>query len=242
MSETSRKSKVIGLLEEARAEEHVFWERLSEAERAAEGTPDHWSARDVMAHITVWKDRLAARLEAAAQGLEPERSDDFEEANREIFEANRKRSWEDLLEYEEQVFTRLVASVGALTEEALNDPQRFDWTDGRPLWWGASFNGYFHPLDHLSKLHLEWGQIDLAQRLQERIAKAMGTLDASQSWQGTTLYNRACFYSLSDQPGPALEKLRRAFKLNPDLVAWSKEDSDLDPLRELPEFQALYQE
>jgi tetratricopeptide (TPR) repeat protein len=240
MAETSRKPALIELLEEACAEEHAFWNGLSEAERAARGTPDHWSAKDVMAHVTVWNDRLAADLEAAARGVAPpERISDFDEANREIFEANRERSWEELLAYEEQVFARLVASVEALTEETLDDPERFAWTGGRPLWWRISFTGFFHPMDHLSKLYLDRGESDLAQQIEERIAQAMGRLDTSESWQGTVIYNLACFYALNGQPGPALERLRRAFELNPDLVAWSKEDSDLDSLRDLPNYQAL---
>ena len=68
----------------------------------------------------------------------------------------------------------------------------------------------------------------------------MAGLDNAQSWQGTTLYNLACFYALNNQPRPAMQKLRQALKLNPDLIAWSKEDSDLDALRALPEYQALY--
>jgi hypothetical protein len=69
----------------------------------------------------------------------------------------------------------------------------------------------------------------------------MQSLDDSDSWRGTITYNLACFYALDDQPRPALEKLGQALKLNPGLVDWSKEDSDLDSLRELPDFQALYE-
>ena len=37
----------------------------------------------------------------------------------------------------------------------------------------------------------------------------------------------------------AIEKLKVAFKLKPDLVDWSRQDSDIDPLREMAEYQAL---
>ena len=141
----------------------------------------------------------------------------------------------------ETVFARLVAAVQALSEEELDDPARFEWTDGRALWWRVGMTAYYHVLDHVSDLYLERGEADLAQAVQERMAEEMGTLDDSDRWRGTVTYNLACFYALNGQTGPALERLRRAFRLNPGLIDWSKEDSDLDSLRELPEFHILYE-
>ena len=54
------------------------------------------------------------------------------------------------------------------------------------------------------------------------------------------LYNLACFYATTGQPDKALPLLPEALRLRPDLVEWSKEDSDLDTLRDMPAFQALY--
>lgn len=241
MADTARKSALKDLILKAQAEQRTFWDKLSHARRTAQGTPDHWAPKDVAAHIIVWNDRLAAELEAAARGDVPARFEDYNEANRQVFEANRERSWEELLVYEEKVSARLVAAVDGLPEELLGDPERFEWTNGRPLWWRVGFTVCFHTLDHLSKLCLEWGESHRAQQLQERIVQDMGQLDESDSWHGTITYNLACFYALSDQPDRALGELRRAFGLNPWLIDWSKEDTDLDSLRELDEFQALYE-
>jgi tetratricopeptide (TPR) repeat protein len=241
MTKTSRKSALMDLLEKARAETRKFEDRLSQEERAAAGEPGHWSAKDVKAHIVVWNDRLAAQLEAAARGEQPEQVQDFDEANRQIFEANRARSWGELLNYEEGVTGRLAAAVDALSGEILDDPDGFEWTSGRPLWWRISFTAYYHALDHLSHLHLERGDGDLAGQLQEQIVVNMGALDDSESWQGINRYNLACFYARNAQPEPALEALRHALQLNPGLVDWSKEDADLNSLRELPDYQALYE-
>jgi tetratricopeptide (TPR) repeat protein len=241
MTKTSHKSALIDLLDKARAQTREFEDRLSQAERVAVGEPNHWSVKDVKAHIIVWNDRLAAQLEAAARGERPEQVQDFDEANRQIFEANRARSWEDLLNYEGEVYSRLVAAVNALSEEILDDPDGLEWTNGRPLWWRISFTAFYHALDHLSHLYLEWGDGDLAGQLQEQIAVNMGALDDSQSWQGISRYNLACFYARNTRPEPALELLRHALQLNPGLVDWSKEDADLDSLRGLPAYQALYE-
>ena len=243
MGDTLRALALTELIEKARADEHAFWDGMSEAQRSAQGTPDHWSAKDITAHVLVWNDRLAADLEAAARDeAPPERMADFNEANRQIFEANRERSWQDLLEYEEAVYARLVTAVKALNDEVLDDPARFEWTQGRPLWWRVAFTTYFHPLDHLSHLYIEAGDFEMAEKLQKRVAQDMATLDDTDAWQGTVTYNLGCFYALNDQPQAALDRLRQAFKLNPGLIDWSKEDSDMDSLRELPEFQALYED
>jgi tetratricopeptide (TPR) repeat protein len=243
MSTSSRKLALKQLIEQAQAEQHSFRDGLSQAQRSAMGTPDHWSAKDVTAHIIFWNDRLAADMEAATRDVAPaERAEDFNEANRRVFETHRDWPWENLLEFEQKASARLVAALDGLSEDVLDDPKRFDWTEGRPLWWRVAFTVFFHALDHLSKLYIEWGESERAQELQERIAQDMGKLDDSDPWQGTIIYNLACFYALNGQTELAMEKLRRAFELNSWLVDWSKEDSDLDSLRNLPDFQALYEE
>lgn len=242
MSQKSRKSVLKELIAQAQNEQRAFWGGLSQAQRSAIGTPDHWSAKDVAAHIIYWNDRLAADLEAAARDVAPpERVEDFDEANRQIIEAHREWPWEDLLEFEHKASARLLAALDGLSEDMLDDPKRYEWTEGRPLWWRIAFTAHFHALDHVSKAHLEWGEGQRAQEIQERIAHDMAVLDDSDIWQGTVTYNLACFYALNNQPAAALENLRRAFKLDPRLVDWSKQDSDLDSLRERPDFQALYE-
>ena len=49
-----------------------------------------------------------------------------------------------------------------------------------------------------------------------------------------TLYNLACAESLAGRTGPALEHLRRAVELRPELAKWAEEDEDLVPLRGHP--------
>lgn len=38
----------------------------------------------------------------------------------------------------------------------------------------------------------------------------------------------------------AIEELRKSLQLSPQLVEWSKQDTDLDSLRDDPAYQALY--
>ena len=53
-------------------------------------------------------------------------------------------------------------------------------------------------------------------------------------------YNLACYYALAGETARAIETLRDALHLHPDLLGWSKEDTDLASLRDDPNYKALY--
>ena len=78
--------------------------------------------------------------------------------------------------------------------------------------------------------------------IQEEMATALSELDDSPSWLGVNKYNLACFYSLSGQKDKAIQGLKDALHLNSELTDWSKQDPDFDPIRNEPEYLALYNE
>src|SRR4249919_3689518 len=55
----------------------------------------------------------------------------------------------------------------------------------------------------------------------------------------SALYNGACFYSNIGESERALDLLERALRQGGGYVEWMLHDTDLDPLRALPRFQAL---
>jgi hypothetical protein len=239
MTSGTRKSDLIALLERGRQEEHRTWEQYSEAAREARGTPDAWELKDLAAHLAEWKDRDASRLAVAREGLTPEETGDLDDTNAEIFEAHREESWDEVMDLEARAFERLVSTVDSFTEVELFDTNLFAWTKGRSLAWIAAFAGYHHPQDHLSDLLFKRGDVAEAEAARLRVVEAMDAVDNSPRSRGTNRYNLACFYALHGMSEKALESLSVAFTLRPDLVDWSKQDSDLDSLRELPGFQAL---
>ena len=56
---------------------------------------------------------------------------------------------------------------------------------------------------------------------------------------GVARYNLACAYSLKGSLSLSLKNLEEAFELSPELKMHAKTDPDLDPLRELAEFDQL---
>ncbi len=67
-------------------------------------------------------------------------------------------------------------------------------------------------------------------------------LDAGPQATGNARYNLACALATTGPLGEVLALLRQSFADNPRLIAWARQDTDLDPLRDDPNFQALFAE
>lgn len=239
MTGSSYKAKLGKLLADVRAEEQALWDALSDEERNAGGKVDRWAPKDHLAHVTFWTERLVTQLQAATGAEPPGPIEDFHKTNDEVFEANKNRNWEDVLAWATEVSRKFHTALDAVAEEMLEYTAGSEGTGGPPLWRNVAFTGVYHPMHHVADVYIERGDFEGAQSLQEFVTEGMAALDESDAWQGTTQYNLACFYALHDKPQQALTLLTTALKRAPDLIEWSKQDGDLDSLRELPEFQAL---
>lgn len=111
-----------------------------------------WSIKDIVAHLTGWRRRTVLRFRAALDPTvdmtpdypaELDEDDEVDEINAWIYKANRDRPLADVLNDSREVFQQLVAEVSALSDEQLNDPQRFPWLEGERLT-GAFIFGHFH--------------------------------------------------------------------------------------------------
>ena len=238
MTDSTKKDKLAKLLANVRAEEQALWDSLRDEERNASGEINRWAPKDHLAHTTFWTERMVAQLQAATGGEPLGSIEDYQKTNDEVFEANKNRNWEDVLAWATEVSRQFHTALDAVSEEVLEDTTESAGTGGRPLWQNVALSMY-HPMHHIADIYLERGDFQSAQSVRERVAEGLAALDDSDAWQGRTLYNLACFYALHDKPKRALTLLETTMKLSPNLIEWSKQDSDLDSLRELPEFQAL---
>jgi tetratricopeptide (TPR) repeat protein len=100
---------------------------------------------------------------------------------------------------------------------------------------------YEHPAEHWADLYVSRNELDHAIQLRQSVAATVGELFAHDpTTRGYVFYNLGCFYARAGQTEPAIEALQQALVLVPSLVEHSKQDSDLDTLRDMSEFQALY--
>lgn len=241
LPEPGNKQKILSMLLAQHGTERRIWESLGEEHRSRMGEIDAWSVKDHIAHVTYWREIAAQRVRAAATGGEATAPDeDFLATNDAVFSQHNTDAWEVVLGWAYSVQDELIEEVEALDEDRLTDPDRFKWTNGRPLWQHIALGEGFHPYSHLCDLLIQSDDFEAAENLQLDLYKALAALDDSEHWQGDQAYNLACFYALHSRPDRAVALLEESFVKNPGLMDWSIKDSDLNPLRNLPEFKALF--
>ncbi|HJS29728.1 MAG TPA: ClbS/DfsB family four-helix bundle protein [Anaerolineales bacterium] len=234
------KQVLLQLIEKEYQEEESFIAGLSPEERSARGTSENWSAKDLIAHFNSWKMVLGENLRALAGGKSGHGPLDDDEENAATFEKFKDLSWEEVLAFRDRAIKLLHNQVEMLSSSRLESEDHFPWEGSRPLWRVITSTGYTHPYIHLVEHARKNGDSREAARLNEIMAQDLIGLDESPAWQGIVEYNLACHYSQSGEPAKAIAALKTSLAMNPDLIEWSKEDADLEPLRSKAEYHAIY--
>lgn len=236
-----RKTVLLGLLKQAHEMEMDFVDALSDPERARIGTLENWSARDIISHNAAWNARMADNLLAVSEGRAPSRPEDIDGENARLFEEHRDKTWDQVLSTAMGAFQRVVAQVDSLGEQELASVGRFPWRAKWPLWRLVVGTACIHQVAHLAEFYRNQGNREQAGKLMGEMARSMVGLDDSSLWQGEVKYTLACHYSLLGVAAKAIQELRESLALNPGLTEWSKQDPDLDAIRDEPECQAIYE-
>lgn len=117
--------------EHRRLEQNIL--ALSEAECTQPGVVGEWSAKDLLAHLTAWEQRLLQRVQG-----QPETGADLSthEFNEQLYQANRTRSWAEVRAAYEQSYAQVLALIERLPEaELMRWQQHFGWnTYGHYRW------------------------------------------------------------------------------------------------------------
>jgi hypothetical protein len=232
------KDRLLGVLEKSRETELEFIANLTEEARNFAGTWEKWSAKDNVAHVNYWEDVRGTRIVAFLRGEELTPLPQYEQANAECYERFADSSWDEVGAFAEHSHSQLVEAVRGMDEEALAGPSTE--TDERKLWDEIVGSAYSHKLMHYSQFYQEQGQKEEAGQLWSEWAELVSPLDEGPEWQGNVHYNAACSLALAGDAQGALLELRKGLELRPSSKAWSRQDSDLDILHDLPEYKELY--
>ncbi|MEW5873420.1 MAG: tetratricopeptide repeat protein [Chloroflexota bacterium] len=233
------KPVMLALLEQSRQEEQILAGSLTPAERQARGELKNWAFKEIVAHVLVWMQRNGENLLLMKAGQPPTRYDNFLELNDQNFDEFCQMTWEQVQAYSDQVRSAYLEAVQSLSEEQLTSLELYEGQRGT-LWNQIVGSCFTHAVMHYSDIYVKRGDIAQADQLQERAYQTLSGLDSGDVWQGTVRYNLACHYALTGRSEQAIDLIRQSLPLHPGLVDWSRQDTDLDSLRELPEFQALY--
>jgi tetratricopeptide (TPR) repeat protein len=231
------KDQLLQILENGRATELAFLASLTEADRAKKGTFEKWSAKDVIAHANYWQDVRATRARAWIDREELEPLPHYEQANVHVFDRYKKNTWEEIEAFAKQTHEKMVQLVAALDDDALNGPS--EESDAQKVWQTIIGSSYTHKLMHYAEFYHDRGQYEVPSRLWGEWADLVSPLDDSADWQGGVHYNAACSLALAGNQQGALEELRKGLELRPNLRAWSRRDTDLANLHDLPVYKEL---
>ena len=145
-----KKSELLNELQEEYQQWKALLDQIGPARMDLPGVTGHWSIKDIVAHLTGWRRRTVARLQAAQRG-EPEppppwpanlQTDD--EINAWIYDANHERSVGEILDESHRVFQHLLTAVEGLPDKVLMDVQHYlPWLEGNPFSAAAIFS-HFH--------------------------------------------------------------------------------------------------
>ena len=154
------KTVFINTLKQSRAEWEALLAQVDEERMLQPGAAGKWSVKDVIVHVT-WSEREMVPIMSTRElvGSELwELSDD--ERNEIVYQQNRDRPLQEILQEEQQAYADLLEAAQALSDEDLNDPHRFkQMPDGWVPWQIIAGCSFKHYQDHVPSIR-EW----LAQR------------------------------------------------------------------------------
>ncbi|HKW21293.1 MAG TPA: tetratricopeptide repeat protein [Ktedonobacterales bacterium] len=233
----TRRDALLTVVDRARALEQRLAGFFDEAARATTGTVEVWAPKDHFVHLAVWQAYQARRLEAIATGNPPDQPAE----NDVVFLEHRDEPWDVVWANAMRALDDDAAAIARVSsDEDLTDPDRFPWTNGRSLVSSTIGNIYLHPIEHLVQMHEERGDDASAEQAQLESVTFIRDLFGKGEEYANAVYNLGCFYAKRGRSAEAIAQVREALAVNPELTEWSKVDSDLTSLYELPEYQALY--
>ena len=156
MADAVNKTDVLDRIEEERMQWDSLLTEIGEERMEQPVLSDGWTVKDVIAHVSAWRQWSLERIDAVSKG-EPLPSpawsatyEDEDEINVWIYESNRDRPLNDVLNESQNTFARLRTIVQRLSDDDLSDPARFAWMDEEALGPAIKSGSYF---SHLHEGH-----------------------------------------------------------------------------------------
>lgn len=237
------KTKLIAVVERGEADQAALVALLSDAEKAAIGEPDHWAVKDQIAHLNFWRDRTLRRLIAVRDGTEPPGpSPDFQPENERNFANQQHKPWSEIIAESDRLFRETKQVIPQLTDAQLTEPVKIGTDNEIKISERIVSDFMEHPAEHLTQLYRERGETARAEAQEGATVEVISELfGRNNTMYGYAIYNLGCFYARAGEADKAIAAVGEALPLIPSLVEWSKQDTDLDSLRDLPAFQSLYE-
>lgn len=154
------KEALLEELEETREETLDLLDELPDEALEEPGVVGEWSVKDILAHLTSWEAELVKLLWQASQGQKPSSvhfSSKFtvDELNARWFTESKNRPLERIYDDFNGVRKQTIRRLESFSDKDLNDPKRFPWLKGRPLWEWVAEDSFRHEIEHREQI-LQW--------------------------------------------------------------------------------------
>jgi tetratricopeptide (TPR) repeat protein len=202
--------------------------------RKSEKQPKGWPAALILFHISMWRERLRNALTDVRDGRPyPPPPQNIDEVNDAEVASGLGVSLADISERSDTLLTSLIA----LSEQLGERP--FKWFTASNTTEALLRNSYIHPRNHIVDYLKENGDDAGAYRLVEEAVSEMRDVAAPPLALGAVLYNLAGVRATEGRLDEAIELLKEALPMRPDMKAGASTDSDLATLRDDARFKEL---
>lgn len=122
------------------------------------GAMGDWSVADILAHLTAWESEIVTGLMMIYQGRTPTRLlrafEDVDGYNARQHADNEGRNLDVIFDDLQGVRVQLEQWLEEFSDRELNDPQRYSWSKGLPLWHLVKENSFGHEEEHLPDIEV----------------------------------------------------------------------------------------
>ena len=238
MESNQLKDALLGFLELIKNEIAAFEKGLTEKQKKEKGSLKKWSAKDILSHLVFWGNHFNSQAEKAKSGEKvPQAGDYFDQVNDGVLIEHMEQPFSEALIDLEKSFQKSTEILKSFSADELNDKGKFEYLNDRTLIDSALGTLGWHVAHHISDFYVKNEQIEKAIALQEKYTKKLRDFP---TWEANAIYNLAFFFVLIGEKEKAIINLETAFIARPDLIEWSKNDNDLDTLREDTNFKVLF--
>jgi len=134
---------------------------LTDEQLEQPGVVGDWSIKDLMFHLTMWEAELVKLLWQAAQGVQPTTAHfsklSVDERNAAWSAQAGDRTLDQVIDDFAGVRKQTSRRVTAFKDKDLEDPQRYPWLKGHPLWVWIAEDSFKHEAEHIVQV-LQWRQ------------------------------------------------------------------------------------
>ncbi len=154
-TEKITKAELLERIRAARRDLEAVLMDIPEEQMLQPGVMGDWSVKDILAHLVSWEKSMVRWITQAVEGETPEipqTDEEIDQLNARFYLENRDRPLGEVLADFHRSYQAALARVATTSERDLIDPQRFPFRQGRPLWYNAAGNTWWHYEEHAESL------------------------------------------------------------------------------------------